>query len=63
MATHCLVNGYRQGRDTQALLVQLSAYGGHGDLAGTRKYLTLTPELREQASTRFARYALGGAHA
>jgi integrase len=62
MATHCLVNGYRQGRDTQALLVQLSAYLGHVDLAGTQKYLTLTPELREQASTRFARYALGGAH-
>ena len=62
MATHCLVNGYRQGQDTPALLVQLSAYWGHADLAGTQKYLTLTPELRQQASARFARYALGGAH-
>jgi len=62
MATHCLVNGYRQGRDTHALLVQLSAYLGHVDLAGTQKYLTMTPELREQASARFARYALGGTH-
>lgn len=62
MATHCLVNGYRQGQDTQALLVQLSAYLGHVDLAGTQKYLTLTPELRAQASARFAHYALGGAH-
>jgi hypothetical protein len=24
--------------------------------------LTMTPELREQASARFARYALGGSH-
>lgn len=62
MATHCLVNGYRQGQDTNALLVQLSAYLGHVDLAGTQKYLTLTPQLREQASARFARYALGGGH-
>jgi integrase/recombinase XerD len=62
MATHCLVNGYRQGQDTHALLVQLSAYLGHVDLAGTQRYLTMTPELREQASARFARYALGGAH-
>jgi integrase/recombinase XerD len=62
MATHCLVNGYRQGQDTHALLVQLSAYLGHIDLAGTQVYLTMTPELREQASARFARYALGGGH-
>jgi integrase len=60
MATHCLVNGYRQGHDTHALLVQLSAYLGHVNLAATQKYLTLTPQLREQASARFARYALGG---
>jgi hypothetical protein len=62
MATHCLVSWYRQGRDIQSLLIQLSAYLGHIDLAGTQKYLTMTPELREQASARFARYALGGAH-
>lgn len=62
MATHCLVSWYRQGRDTQSLLIQLSAYLGHVDIAGTQKYLTMTPELRGQASGRFARYALGGAH-
>jgi integrase/recombinase XerD len=43
-------------------LIQLSAYLGHLDIAGTQKYLTMTPELRGQASGRFARYALGGAH-
>jgi hypothetical protein len=55
-----LVSWYRQGRDIQSLLIQLSAYLGHIDIAGTQKYLTMTPELREQASARFARYALGG---
>ena len=62
MATHCLVRWYRQGRDIQPLLIQLSAYLGHASIGGTQKYLTLTPELRGQASARFARYALGGAH-
>jgi site-specific recombinase XerD len=62
MATHCLVNGYRTGADVQALLVNLSAYLGHVDLSGTQKYLTMTPDLRQQASARFARYALGGSH-
>jgi integrase/recombinase XerD len=63
MATHCLVAWYRQGADAPALLVKLSAYLGHAGLAGTQKYLTMTPELREQASARFAHYALGGSHA
>ncbi len=62
MATHCLVNGYRTGADVQALLVNLSAYLGHVGLSGTQKYLTMTPDLRQQASARFARYALGGSH-
>jgi len=62
MATHCLVNGYRTGADVQALLVNLSVYLGHVSLAGTQKYLTLTPDLHRQAGARFARYALGGSH-
>jgi site-specific recombinase XerD len=61
-AVHRLVAGYREGADLQMLLVQLSTYLGHVSLAGTQKYLTMTPELREQASARFARYALGGSH-
>jgi hypothetical protein len=44
------------------LLVNLSTYLGHVDLSGTQKYLTMTPDLRQQASARFARYALGGSH-
>ena len=62
MATHCLVNAYRTGADVQALLVNLSVYLGHISLAGTQKYLTITPDLHRQAGARFARYALGGSH-
>jgi site-specific recombinase XerD len=62
MATHCLVNAYRTGVDLQALLGNLSIYLGHVSLAGTQKYLTITPDLHRQAGTRFARYALGGSH-
>jgi len=61
-AVHRLVTWYREGADVQSLLVKLSAYLGHVDIAATQKYLTLTPELRQQASARFVRYALGGAH-
>lgn len=59
-AVHRLVAWYRQGADVQSLLIQLSAYLGHIDIAATQKYLTWTPELRTQASACFARYALGG---
>lgn len=61
-AVHRLVAWYRQKEDVQTLLIKLSAYLGHVDIAATQKYLTWTPELREQANARFARYALGGSH-
>lgn len=61
-AVHRLVAWYRQGEDVQTLLIKLSAYLGHVDIGATQKYLTWTPELRQQASARFARYALGGSH-
>jgi len=51
---------YRKGADVQSLLIKLSAYLGHVDIAATQKYLAWTPELRQQANARFARYALGG---
>lgn len=59
-AVHRLVAWYRSGADVQTLLVKLSAYLGHVNLEATQKYLTWTPELRQQASARFARHALGG---
>lgn len=51
---------YRQGADVQRLLPVLSTYLGHKDLAGTQVYLSMTPELLQQASLRFERYANGG---
>jgi len=59
-AVHRLAAWYRQGADVQSLLMRLSAYLGHVDIAATQKYLTWNPELRQQANARFARYALGG---
>ena len=59
-AVHRLAAWYRQGADVPSLLIRLSAYLGHVDIAATQKYLTWTPELRQQANARFACYALGG---
>ena len=62
-AVHRLTSWYREGADVQRLLPVLSTYLGHADLEGTKVYLSMTPELLEQASLRFARYAEGGRHA
>jgi site-specific recombinase XerD len=59
-AVHSLTAWYRQGADVQRLLPVLSTYLGHSDLEGTKAYLSMTPELLQQASLRFARYAGGG---
>lgn len=59
-AVHSLTDWYRQGADVQRLLPVLSTYLGHSDLEGTKVYLSMTPELLQQASLRFARYAGGG---
>jgi len=47
----------------QRLLPILSTYLGHSDLEGTKVYLSMTPELLQQASLRFAHYAGGGVNA
>lgn len=59
-AVHSLTAWYREGADVQRLLPVLSTYLGHSDLEGTKIYLSMTPELLQQASLRFARYAGGG---
>ncbi len=59
-AVHSLTAWYRQGADVQRLLPVLSTYLGHADLEGTKVYLSMTLELLQQASLRFARYAGGG---
>lgn len=56
-AVHRLTAWYRQGADVQRLVYHLSVYLGHDCLAHTQVYLTMTPELLQQASARFQRYA------
>lgn len=58
-AVHRLTEWYRQGADVQRLVHHLSVYLGHAHLAATQVYLTMTPELLQQAGTRFERYAFG----
>jgi len=62
-AVHSLTAWYRQGADVQRLLPVLSSYLGHSDLEGTKVYLSMTPELLQQAALRFVRYASGGENA
>ena len=56
-AVHRLTRWYREGKDVQKLLQQLSVYMGHTLLAATQRYLTMTPELLHEACPRFERYA------
>lgn len=56
-AVNRLTAWYRQGADVQRLVYHLSVYLGHARLAHTQVYLTLTPELLQQVSTRFEQYA------
>jgi integrase/recombinase XerD len=58
-AVHRLTAWYQQGADVQRLVYDLSVYLGHAHLTHTQVYLTLTPELLEQAGRRFERYARG----
>ena len=57
-AVHRLVRWYRDGKDLQKLLPQLSVYLGHTNLAATQVYLSMTPDLLHEASQRFERYAM-----
>jgi integrase/recombinase XerD len=57
-AVHRLTSWYREGKDVQKLLPQLSVYMGHARLAATQAYLSMTPNLLHQASLRFERYAI-----
>ena len=61
-AVHRLESWYRQGADVQRLLPALSTWLGHAHLDGTRVYLTMTPELLQEASARFDRHVNGGGH-
>lgn len=56
-AVHRLLAWYREGADVQRCLPHLSTYLGHARIACTQRYLTMIPELLEQASRRFETYA------
>ena len=56
-ATHRLIAWYQAGADVQKLLPQLATYLGHADISSTQLYLSMTPELLREASTRFEQYA------
>jgi site-specific recombinase XerD len=58
-AVHRLTEWYRQGADVQRLVYHLSVYLGHASLAHTQVYLTMIPELLQQAGSFFERYACG----
>ena len=56
-AVHRLISWYRQGADVQRLLPLLSVYLGHVHIRATQVYLSMTPELLEEAGNRFEQYA------
>jgi integrase/recombinase XerD len=55
-AVHRLIAWYRQGADVQKLLPFLSVYLGHVHIRATQVYLSMTPELLEEAGNRFEQY-------
>lgn len=57
-AVHRLIAWYRQGADVQHLLPLLSTYLGHLNISGTQRYLSMIPELQNEANSRFEKYAL-----
>lgn len=59
-ALNRLISWYREGKDVQRLLPFLATYMGHVDVAATRRYLAMTPELLNEASLLFQRYATEG---
>ena len=55
-AVHRLISWYRQGADVQRLLPLLSVYLGHVHIRATQVYLSMTPDLLEEAGNRFEQY-------
>ncbi len=59
-AVHRVITWYREGADVQQLLPALSTCLGHKNLEGTKVYLSMTPELLGEASSRFDNWVNGG---
>ena len=60
-AVHRLTSWYRQDANVQRLLHLLSVYLGHVHIKDTQVYLSMTPELLQEANKRFESYARKGA--
>lgn len=58
-AVHRLTDWYRTGANVQRLLPVLSTYLGHANVMGTQVYLSMTPELLQEASLRLERHLKG----
>lgn len=56
-AVGCLLRWYREGLDPATRLCQLSTFMGHVNPASTAVYLTITPQLLEEANRRFEAFA------
>lgn len=56
-AVNTLLRWYREGIDPATRLLYLSTFMGHVDPSSTAVYLTITMELLQEASDRFARFA------
>ena len=56
-AVGCLLRWYREGLDPSARLYQLSTFMGHVDPVSTAVYLTITPQLLDEANQRFEAFA------
>ena len=56
-AVGCLLRWYREGSDPASRLNQLSTFMGHVDPTSTAVYLTITPDLLNQANRRFEAFA------
>jgi integrase/recombinase XerD len=59
-AVHRLTSWYQKGADVQNLVFQLSVYLGHAHLADTQAYLSMTPDLLQEANALFECYAVKG---
>ena len=56
-AVGSLLRWYREGIDPSTRLLQLATFMGHVDPSSTAVYLTITPELLSEASSRFEAFA------
>jgi integrase len=56
-AVGCLLRWYREGLDPSARLHHLSTFMGHVDPTSTAVYLTITPQLLDEANRRFETFA------